>query len=467
MEKVENKILAFIKKNRIFVADEKVLIAVSGGADSLALLHFLDRYHRQLKIHLGVAHLNHGMRGETALADENYVKEQCRSRGIPFYTRYTPVIPLGKDLKISVEEAGRKARYDFFYDLMTAEGFDTLALGHHMDDQAETVLMRLLRGTGIKGAAGMLPRDGKKARPLLCLRKEEIVAYCKENQLQHRWDATNEELEWTRNFLRLQVFPLLEQVNPQSVKHLYAFSRIASDYQELLSLQAQSYCDRYLKIKEKTAVLTMHSFEKYPEVLKKEIIRLTIEKIKGDLIDIGYNHISSVLNMLNQPDPFVLPLVHGYWIKRRYHQLIVYSEKDQREARTFGNYEVTPGKCYYFSKEGWKFCFQILEKEKKRRYDTKRDNFDNAILLDYDKIKGTLKLRKRKPGDRIRLKGMAGRKKIKNLMIDKKIPVEQREEIPLLSCGNDVLWVVGLCLNHDYSISENTKRLLAIQYKKF
>ncbi|NLN97736.1 MAG: tRNA lysidine(34) synthetase TilS [Eubacteriaceae bacterium] len=461
MEQLENKILEFIQQNKIFAADEKVLIAVSGGADSLALLHFLDKYQKMLKIKLGVAHLNHCMRGETALADEKYVKDQCRDRGIPFYVRHTPVEALGKDLKISVEEAGRKARYDFFYDLMQSEKFDTLALGHHMDDQAETILMRLLRGTGIHGAAGMQPKGEDKARPFLCLRKEEIITYCEENHLQYRWDATNAELEWTRNFLRLQVFPLLEEVNPQSVRHLYEFSCIAAEYQEMLALQAQSYCDRHLKLKRNTSVLTMQGFEKLPDLLKKEIIRLTIAKIKGDLIDIGYNHISSVIELLKKPDPFVLPLVHGYWVKRRYHQLTVYPESYEREDRIFGNYQVYPGKCYYFSKEGWKFSLQILDKA------AKPIHFDNAILLDYDKIKGTLKLRNRKPGDRIRLKGMRGRKKIKNLMIDKKIPVEKRDEIPLLSCGDDVLWVVGLCHNHQYSISENTQRLLAIQYKKF
>ncbi len=464
---MEKKILEFIEQNSIFAADEKVLIAVSGGADSLALLHFLDRYQKHLKIKLGVAHLNHGMRGETALADENYVKEQCRRRGIPFYTRYTAVEALSEDLKISVEEGGRKARYDFFYDVMQTEGFNALALGHHMDDQAETVLMRLLRGTGIKGASGMLPRDGVKARPLLCLRKEEILTYCTVHDLKHRWDATNEETEWTRNFLRLRVMPLLEQVNPQSVKHLYEFSRISADYQAMLSYQAQNYCDRHLKLKDNTAVLTLRDFETLPNLLKKEIIRLTIEKIKGDLIDVGYNHISSVLDKLKKPSPFVLPLVHGYWLKRRYHQLTVYSEKVKRRSRTFGTYSVYPDKIYYFSKEGWKFKFQTLEKNKKQKDNRKPNHFDNAILLDYDKIKGTLKLRKRQPGDRIQLKGMTGRKKIKNLMIDNKIPVEERDEIPLLTCDDDILWVVGLCLNGNYGISKDTKRLLAIEYEKF
>ncbi|MDN5307530.1 MAG: tRNA(Ile)-lysidine synthase, partial [Eubacteriaceae bacterium] len=221
---MEKKVLHYIHENDLITAGDHVLIGVSGGADSLALLHFLDHFKKTLKIKVGVAHLNHCLRGDAADNDEALVRDYCQARKIPFFSGHRNVKDMASDQKISLEEAGRQARYAFFEKVCQEQGYNRIALGHHLDDQAETVLMRLIRGTGIKGISGI--RSNRSViRPFLTISKKEILDYCAVKDLIFCTDESNFSNVYTRNKIRLEIMPKILAVNPQAQIHFCEFSQ--------------------------------------------------------------------------------------------------------------------------------------------------------------------------------------------------------------------------------------------------
>ncbi|MGL6293654.1 tRNA lysidine(34) synthetase TilS, partial [Eubacterium aggregans] len=245
---MKEKVHAYIKKHQMIKAGDSVLVGVSGGADSLALLHFLSQSREDLGIRLGVAHLHHGMRGRVADGDAAFVEAICHSLDVPFCGGFVDVPALAGEDKVGVEVAGRQARYAFFREIMDKKGFTRLATAHHLDDHAETVLMRLIRGTGMVGAAGIPAVDGQKIRPFLCVTREEIEAYCKVYRLDYRHDCTNDDYSMTRNRLRHDIIPQLKAINPQVAKHLAVFAEEALDYEAVVEDQVALWGSQHFVI---------------------------------------------------------------------------------------------------------------------------------------------------------------------------------------------------------------------------
>ncbi|WP_242990238.1 tRNA lysidine(34) synthetase TilS [Acetobacterium bakii] len=296
---MEKKVINYIRDQKLIVAGDYVLIGVSGGADSLALLYFLDKYKETFGIHVGVAHLHHGLRGDAADADENFVKNFCRKNEIPFFSRRRDIKQISAEEKISIEEAGRNERYDFFRKVAKEEKYNRIAMGHHINDQAETLLMRLIRGTGIKGVSGIKSsRDGLYIRPFLCLEKKEIVAYCNENSLAYRTDATNFQRDYTRNKIRLDIMPMILEINPRAEVHFNEFTAIALEYEAFFENYVDSIEKRILSTENTTVLLDRDQWLCEKPVVQKEILRRAILKFKGSLMEIEYNHITAFFSLL-------------------------------------------------------------------------------------------------------------------------------------------------------------------------
>jgi len=248
---MEKKVIQYIEEQGILEAGDHVLIGVSGGADSLALLYFLDKFANWFHIFIGVAHLHHGLRGPDADEDEAFVKKFCQDRKIPFFSRRRNIGVISQDEQISVEEAGRKERYAFFMAIAATHGYNRIAMGHHINDQAETMLMRLIRGTGVKGVSGIkASRDNLYIRPFLCLQKKEILNYCEINKLAFRTDATNLQRDYTRNKIRLDIMPMILEINPRAEVHFNEFCKIANEYEAFFEKYVDQIEDHILTKKE-------------------------------------------------------------------------------------------------------------------------------------------------------------------------------------------------------------------------
>ncbi len=465
---MEKKVIQYIEEQSIIEAGDHVLIGVSGGADSLALLYFLDKFADRFKITIGVAHLHHGLRGPAADADENFVKNFCQQRNIPFFTRRRNIQEISRTEKISVEEAGRKERYDFFGVIAMDYGYNRIAMGHHINDQAETMLMRLIRGTGVKGVSGIkASRDNLYIRPFLCLEKKEILEYCEIHQLAFRIDATNFQRDYTRNKIRLDIMPLVLEINPRAEVHFNEFTKIAYEYETFFEKYVDQIEDQILSGKAPQVIVDRDLWLKEEPVVQKEILRRSIFRFKGSLKEIEYNHITAFYGLLKSDKTiWEIHFPHNIQIVRCYDRVLV-QEKQNTEDSTIPAKQILANKTYIFAKE----CLIVETKlvsadefRKKRRFFSKERENHCEKYFDYDKIKNILVLRSRRSGDYFYQKGLAGKKSIKKYFIDKKIDRSRRDKIPLLVMDNEVLWILGYAINQRFLADDDTKNIIRVRY---
>ena len=463
---MEKKVINYISDQKLIVAGDHVLIGVSGGADSLALLYFLDKYKEAFGIHIGVAHLHHGLRGDAADADENFVKLFCQLNEIPFFSRRRDIKRISAQEKISIEEAGRNERYDFFREVARAKKYNRIAMGHHINDQAETLLMRLIRGTGIKGVSGIKSsRDGLYIRPFLCLEKKEIVSYCNENSLAYRTDATNFQRDYTRNKIRLDIMPMILDINPRAEVHFNEFTAIALEYEAFFENYVDSIEERILSMENTTVLLNREQWLCEKPVVQKEILRRAILKFKGSLMEIEYNHITAFFSLLKSDKTtwdFHLP--HDIRLCRRYDKIMV-TEKEKMVTKPLVPTQILINKTWIFSGQRLILETKLINQEQFKEFScffSKEIENHSEKYFDYDKIGWVLYLRSRMPGDFFHPVGVSGRKMIKKYFIDKKIDRNTRDEIPLLAMGSEILWIIGYGINERLLADSNTKNILKV-----
>lgn len=433
---MEDKVLKFIRDNQLIQPGTSLLIGVSGGADSMALLYLMCQYRDVLACKIAVAHLHHDMRGQSADEDADYVKGFCDNHSIPFFFKKVDVITLAKREKMTVEEAGRKARYDFFDEVMKKENYALLATAHHMNDQAETLLIRLLRGTGLKGAMGIPVKQGKVIRPLLCVTRSEIENYCEAHNLEMRHDITNDDDNLTRNKIRHQVLPVLNTVNASSVKHFSDFSECVKEAQSFLDLQISEteknlfgHDLNYCLIE---ALVRLHPY------LQKQMLRCGIKNAGATLKDVEKRHLNMILTKLKESATvWSLNLTNQVIVRREYDRLF-FEKKEAEHADVFCyQIPVDHSDSYHFRNMQVKVEVLLSNSIKNEEYCKK----DCSIFLSCDTISISVCLRNRKAGDVMMLPGTEGHKKVKKLLIDRKIPKQQRDKLPLLAVENHVLLI--------------------------
>ena len=464
---MEKKVINYIKEQRILVAGDHVLIGVSGGADSLALLYFLDKYAKAFGICIGVAHLHHGLRGVAADADEDFVKNFCQERAIPFFSRRRDIRKISVKEKISIEEAGRNERFDFFKWIARENSYNRIAMGHHINDQAETLLMRLIRGTGIKGVSGIKSmRDGLFIRPFLCLEKKEILDYCQENHLAYRTDATNFQKDFTRNRIRLDIMPMIREINPKAEVHFNDFTKIALEYEAFFEDYVDVVQKRLLRVEDKTVFLNRDLWLCEKPVVQKEILRRSIYKLKGSLMEIEYNHITAFYSLLKSDKTiweFHLP--HDIRLSRRYEQVMV-TIKEEEIDKSISPIEILPNKTWIFSKQRLILETKLINQQQFKEiscFFLKEIENHSEKYFDYDKIECVLYLRSRKQGDFFHPVGVSGRKMIKKYFIDKKIDRNLRDGIPLLAMNSEILWIIGYGINKRLLADPESKNILKVK----
>lgn len=458
------KVCSTITKYHMTNNDDRVVIALSGGPDSVFLLHALDKLKKILNVSLYAFHLNHGLRGEEADRDMEFCENLCNRMKIPIQVVRRDVAAFAHENGLSVEEAGHQLRYSIYKDMLEHFGADIIATGHTFDDQAETVLMRLLSGAGKKGLAGIAPvREGYIIRPLIEVRKQEILDFLEWSNIRYKLDSTNLDDSMLRNRIRNVLIPLLkEKFNPQVEENLCRIATIFQEEMNYLDETTGSLLNRYARVTENRAVLDIEETLSLSPFIAKYLLRRLVAVFSGSLKDISFEHTNSLFDLLESRSGSSVILPGGLKAEREYRFLVITRRGDGEESEELPEIRLNiPGVTR--SKEwGVSIRGEILE-------EIPHNVGDNpySIYLDYDECRDReFILRARKIGDRFTPLGMNGTKKLKDFFIDQKVPRRLRENIPIVVCGEDILWIAFYRQSDFCRISEKTKRVLNLQIEK-
>ena len=456
------KVRDYMREHEMTAPGDAVIVALSGGADSVCLLTVLKQLATP-EFLLRAVHVHHGIRGAEADRDEAFARKLCESLSVPLCVAYCHVPAYAAEHGLSEEEAGRILRYQVlekeagkWEQELPAGSRVKIALAHHRDDNAETILHHLLRGSGLTGLAGIRPVQGRRIRPLLCVGREEIRAYLEAGHISWCEDSTNQSPDYTRNRIRSQVLPLLKTaVNEQAEEHILQAGQIIGQADAYLRQQAEeiwqeAVCGR----EEDLAAIPLTAFARQPEILKTYLIRHMLDQLHPGWKDIGSRHFTAIAELAGKPVGSRLDLPGGLMARTGYETLEIVRKTEQEvsvktesgaDGEIHGRQTVPELHMTVFSRQ--------KDQEIPKNQYTK--------WFDYDKIKGTLSVRTRRTGDYLILPS-GGSKTIARYMIDEKIPKEKREQILLLAEGSHVLWVVGFRISEYYKIEEHTENILQV-----
>ncbi len=485
------RIISCIDKYRMIAEGDTVLIGVSGGIDSISLLYSLYFLKDDLKCSLVVAHANHGLRGEQSDREAEFVRKISDELKLPCIIEKIDVLGYMAEKGLSKQAAARELRYAFFEKAARQYSANKIALGHNADDQAETVLMRMLRGSGAKGIAGIKPvRDGKIIRPLIEISRDEIIEFVKEKGLKYVEDPSNLETYYLRNKIRLELIPLLKkEYNPNIIETLRETAEIMGDEDEFLESYCSSIFTNIASSKERGDIeIDVLKLKNFHIAIRRRILRIALKMLKGDLLKISAVHVEDILNSINKGfSGKSLNLPDGIQAIYEYGKLR-FKIQDSRFKVNKIEFDVPlkmPGETI-LSKPKYKFVADIISPEEfhrdssvaqftlnevnvllqndnlKRRHSERSEESKFTAFFNMDKLKGALRVRNRIEGDIFHPSGMKGSKKLKEFFIDEKIPRRERDSIPLIVSGDAILWVVGKRVAEDGKVDDNTKRILKI-----
>lgn len=478
------KVIDFIRRYDMIITGDKVIAGISGGADSVCLFFVLLELKKEIGIELIAVHVNHGLRGEAADRDEEFVRNLCREYQVPLEVFAVNVESIAKKRKQSLEEAGRIVRREAFETTCRKYGGTKIALAHHQNDNAETLLMNLARGTGLKGLGGIRPVNGKFIRPLLCLSRGEIEAFLAEKNQEFCTDATNADTEYTRNRLRHLVIPVLEQqVNSQAVRHMNETMEYMREIQDYMEVQTQILYDKCVSRTGDSACLIHKSgLENHPDILKKMVIRRCMEEISGQIQDLGHIHIQAVLELFQKQPGRKLDLPYSLNAVRGYEGVRISKAEMMRDRRKGEGAEHIGRAVSKVQESGGDFapvelkipgetrvpeknltiCCNIFPKSDKFLADDIPQNIYTK-WFDYDIIKRSLLIRTRQCGDSITIDKAGHKQKLKAWFINEKIPADMRASKLLIADGSQIVWIPGHRMSSAYQISGKTRQILQIK----
>jgi len=451
------KVKHTISRHRMISEGDCVIVAVSGGPDSVCLLHVLNELKDELLIHLAVAHFDHGLRPAEDDAETAFVRGLAASLNLPFETAKGRL--LSKRTRGSREEVARNARYAFLERVRKKHDAQKIALGHNLNDQAETILMRLLRGSGPSGLTGMPPcRDGSIIRPLIEIERQEIENYLKAKKLVSVTDSSNLKADYLRNKIRLEIMPLLEEQQPQLARLLSRTAEILRDEDEYLEQISKGWLTGNMEMSPQPVFkVPLAPFLGLPVALRRRVLRGAIETVKKDLRRIAWEHIEAIQRLAQaEKMKAALDLPGRLTVKRSYDRL-VFSSSSRKSPRPFHYTLDGPGK-YDLKDIGRHLSVEEIRNRKGLRLRGSRW----TAFLDAAKLGFPLTLRTFKAGDRFIPFGMKGHKKLKDFFVDLKVPLEQRYSTPILCCDDKPVWVCGFRIDDRFKVTSETKRILKV-----
>ena len=453
---------------------KSLVVAVSGGPDSLALLHALCRLRAGLGLRLYGAHLDHGLRGVASEADADFVSETFARLDVGIAIERAAVPSFRKRHHLSTEEAARRVRYDFLARVATEQKADAIALGHTADDQAETVLMNIIRGAGLSGLRGMMPVSrrtigGERVlllRPLLRSSRQDTLDYCNELRLSPRIDESNLSTEARRNRIRLELLPLLEQYNPAIKDALTRLSSGAAQQVEYLDETIDSVWQEVVRQRDGFLAIDQNAYLVLHPALRGHLLRRAVGSVKGDLKDIEQGHIEEMDRLMGGTPGKTLDLPGGLRFVMGYSEATVTpAGRDHCPLPPFeGEHELTvPGET---QASGWHITASFVEPGSAVESDHPPAHGPEGLRarMSYQSVAGALSVRTRRPGDRFQPLGMSRHKKLQDFMVDAKIPRWWRDRVPLVLSPRGVAWVVGWRTAQWARASKDDSQLLELAF---
>jgi tRNA(Ile)-lysidine synthase len=445
-------------RRRLLGERSKILVAVSGGVDSIVLLDLLAGERDHLALTLAVAHFNHQLRGAESDDDETFVKERSRAYGLECYVERADTAEVARLSKQGVQETARTLRYDFFAKLLLSSGFDRVATAHNADDNAETVLLNLFRGAGVQGLAGIpvFRSDRNIIRPLLFAERKDIKAYAQDVSLPFREDSSNDTDHYTRNFIRHRVIPLVqEQINPTIVQTLNRSSEVFRELEAYLSYNARHHLD--LIATRRTADdlhLAIPGLRGVPVLLRQHIVMLAAERFTGRRPD--FDQTARVLDLMEGMTGTWVPLSQDHVVFRDRDALVF------RKAEPLSEFRIVVQQNHAYDLGNFHFSSELLPGV------PDRTQGPPAEFVDADKLKaGDLILRTWSEGDAFMPLGMRTMKKVSDFFVDAKVPVYEKRRFPILETADGaIVWVCGQRIDDRFKVTKDTRRVLKLEFHR-
>ena len=458
-----NKVKEYIEENMLLEDRDRVLVALSGGPDSVCLLHILHMLKDEFKIKLGAIHINHMLRGKESDGDEQYTYNLCEKLGIEYYVRRIDIDYIAKKRNVSIEVAGRDSRYEAFEEIKKEYGYNKIAVAHNANDQAETILMRMMRGTGLEGLTGIKPkREGGIIRPILCLERISIEKYCDDNLLQPRIDKTNNERIYSRNKVRLDIIPYMkENFNSDIIEVMNRMAILLQKDNKCIEDYSQKCYDKYCIMDKSYIKISKELFDIEDEAIITRVIKIAFKKISNSYQNFEMKHIYDIVSLANKSTGKKLDLTNNIVAEKVYEDIFLKKsiQKTNLNTEVIIDKEDLDGE---FEFDEYRVKFSILCNSNEKIY----SNNELSKCFDYDKIKKEISIRHRRDGDKIVPIGMKGTKKIKDIFIDMKIPREERNIIPIITMDDNISWIVGLKVSNTYKVTKDTNKILQITFSK-
>ena len=502
MKQMVNRVEKYAGLWNMIEKGDRIVVGLSGGADSVALLLVLQNLRISYELELYAVHINHGIRAE-AYKDAEYAKELCSGLEVPFYLFEADIPAMAKEQGMSEEEMGRAYRYRCFADVMNQVGANKLAVAHHMDDQAETVLFHLVRGSRMAGMEGIHPvtelwngqeenhelqdvvsadaEEKKIIRPLLNCRKEELVRWLQDEGISWMEDCTNGDNVYSRNCIRNQVIPLLEQINAQAVKHIAEYAGEMRGYKEFFQHTVNDYVEKEVVMTEVGCCETnRYHLVKQDEILTKAVLYEMITRVCGKKKDIGSVHVQAVYDLLNNQSGKQVSLPYAMTAELSYEMLKIRKSLEMAEEQTTDAIQIdwsqmmktgqmTDCLClpngvrlmvHLYAKEQ---CSELLWKDLVTEASNSKNHYTK--FFECDTMTDTLFVRVGESEDFFVMNAKGSHKKLSRYYIDEKVPIEQRNQIFVLAEQSSILWIIGRRRCEGYKVTEQSKIILKIMYE--
>jgi tRNA(Ile)-lysidine synthase len=466
----ENKIAGFIKANGLFSSADKILLAISGGADSTALLHAMCALKADgvLDGKLICAHINHQLRGTEAEADEDFVITQARNLKLAMTTNKVDVRGFARRNKLSIETAARKLRLESLLDIAKANNCNRIATAHQKDDNAETVLQRLVRGTGFRGLGGIWPMRVfaggiQFVRPLLSVTRAEIIEYLKKRNLKWRIDKTNENCKYRRNYIRHRLIPVLQQQCSDSiVEQLSKLAQSARKFHSMVCNSAEKIWPALAEFGDDSLKLDLKIFQLEPEPVKVELVRRSLTRLGSGEGDLTHRHYEKILQLAEQnvsnskitlPNQFVVCREYGNLVFER-------TEKTSRPESGKGIKVEVPGRTKL---DRYLIEATVLEADERDVEKFKAEKSKSVEWFDLDKVQPPVEVRFRKTGDRFVPLGLEREKKLGKFLTAAKVPLRIREKLLVVADSQRIIWVWPIRTSEQAKVTAKTRKILQLQ----
>ncbi len=450
---IEQKVSKFIHENELINENEKLLIALSGGPDSVFAFTFLNKYKEKFKIEIFAAHVNHDLRGKSSDEDAEFCKELSASFNVKYFEQKADVKKFAKENKISIEEAARKIRYNFFEKIAKENSIDKIITAHNLSDNAETVILNLVKGTGLKGISGIPVKRGIIIRPFLILSKDEITNYLSKNGINFRIDESNLSNDYERNFIRNKIIPLIKtKINPAVEKNIFNSSQVFKNAAIFFEENLKEIFEKYISANNDEVKIDIDLFEKYSAEISGNLLKEILERYFES--EFEYTDFLKFKNLIKKETGKKEQLKNRIYVykDRDYIYINRLKKKDFEPLEIKIGNEVETG--------GKKIKIQFKEKNEFKLTGNKNHEFING-----DNLAEKFILRRWQPGDKFIPLGMKNFKKISDFLCEQKLSHIKKEEQLVLQNGNEIIWVPGFRIDDRFKVTEKTKRICELWLK--